>query len=216
MSAGPVTRKEPRPDMQYKSWVLRGGVAVAALALGATACGSSSSGGKTSPTSSPTASSTTAPANTISGNPQGTGNGFAASTPLNPSSAKGGTLNVGVAGDVDYMDPGRTYYAFSWDIHQLFNRTLLTYPDGTGAQALVPTGDIATGPATPTNGDKTWAYTLKSGIKFQDGTVVNSKDIKYAIERTFATSVINGGPSYFATFLCPGGENRKLDPRRAA
>jgi peptide/nickel transport system substrate-binding protein len=183
--------------------MVRGGVAIAALALGATACGSSSSGsggGGNSPSPNSTSAS-------IQGNAQGTGNGFATKTPLNPSSAKGGTLNVGVAGDVDYMDPGRTYYAFSWDIHQLFSRTLLTFPDGTGSNALTPTGDIATGPATPQKGDTVWSYTLKPGIKFQDGTAVTSKSIKYAIERTFASSVINGGPTYFATFLCPGGEN---------
>jgi peptide/nickel transport system substrate-binding protein len=182
--------------------VVRGGVAIAALALGVTACGSSSSGGGSSPTSSPSSSG-----GAIQGNAQGTGNGFPATTPLNQSTAKGGTLNVGSTADVDYMDPGRTYYAFSWDLHQLINRTLLTYPDGVGSNAVVPTGDIATGPATPTDGGKTWAYTLKSGIKYQDGTTVTSKDIKYAIERTFAASVINGGPTYFATFLCPGGEN---------
>jgi len=187
--------------MPDKSWALRGGVALVAIALGATACGSSSSSGGGGSTSS-------APAATIQGNAQGTGNGFPTKTPLNPSTAKGGTLNVGSAGDVDYLDPARTYYAFSWDIHQLINRTLLTFPDGTGSNALTPTGDIATGPATPTNADKTWSYTLKKGIKFQDGTPVTSQSVKYAIERTFATSVINGGPSYFATFLCPGGENK--------
>jgi len=144
----------------------------------------------------------------IQGNPQGTGAPFALTSPLSPSTAVGGTLKVGVAGDVDYMDPARTYYAFSWDIHQLINRTLLTFPDGTGHAGLVPTGDIATGPATPSNGDRTWSYTLKTGIKFQDGTAVTAKSIKYAIERTFATSVINGGPTYFATFLCPGGETK--------
>ena len=67
------------------------------------------------------------------------------------------------------MDPGRTYYAFSWDIHQLFNRTLLTFPDGTGSNALQPTGDIATGPATPTNGDKTWSYTIRRASSSRTG-----------------------------------------------
>lgn len=142
----------------------------------------------------------------IQGNIAGTGAPFATSSPLNPSAKPGGTLNVGVAGDVDYMDPARTYYAFSWDIHQLFNRTLLTYPDGSGKAALKPVGDIATRPATPANGGRTWAYTLKPGIKFQDGTPVTSKTMKYAIERTFASSVINGGPTYFVTFLCPRGK----------
>jgi peptide/nickel transport system substrate-binding protein len=183
--------------MPDKSWVVRGGVAIAAIALGATACGGSSSGGGGG-----------TPAAAIQGNAQGTGNGFPTSTPLSPSTTKGGTMNIGVAGDVDFLDPARTYYAFSWDIHQLISRTLLTFPDGTGQKALVPTGDIATGPATPKDNNQVWDYTLKPGIKFQDGTPVTSQSIKYAIERTFASSVINGGPTYFATFLCPGGENK--------
>jgi peptide/nickel transport system substrate-binding protein len=148
----------------------------------------------------------TARSSRLDGNPEGTGAPFATTSPLNPSTTAGGTLNVGISGDVDYLDPGRTYYAFSWDLHQLFNRTLLTYPDGTGNAALKPTADIATGPAVPADGDRTWSYTLQSGVRFQDGTPVTAKSIKYAIERTFATSVINGGPTYFATFLCPGGE----------
>jgi len=180
--------------MPHKSWVIRGGVAVAALGLVA-ACGGSSSGGG-------------AQVGSIQGNAQGTGNGFPASTPLNQSTAKGGTLNVGVAGDVDYMDPARTYYAFSWDIHQLINRTMLTFPDGTGSNAIVPTADIATGPATAQKGNTVWKYHLNSGIKFQDGTPVTSADIKYAVERVFATDVINGGPTYFVTFLCPGGVDK--------
>src|SRR5581483_6877655 len=128
--------------------------------------------------------------------------------PLNPSTAKGGTLNIGDAGDVDYVDPARSYYAFSWDFHQLINRTMLTFPDGTGANAIVPTGDIATGPATAKQGNTVWTYHLKSGIKFQDGTPVTSQTIKYSIERVFATDVINGGPTYFITFLCPGGTDK--------
>src|ERR1700729_2254389 len=61
----------------------------------------------------------------IHGNPAGTGAPFAQSSPLSPSKVTGGTLKVGVAGDVDYLDPARSYYSFSWDIHQLINRTLL-------------------------------------------------------------------------------------------
>lgn len=177
--------------MPHKSWLTRGGVAVAALGLVA-ACGGSSSGGG-------------AQVGSIQGNPEGTGNGFPATTPLNASTTKGGTLNIGVAGDVDYMDPGRTYYAFSWDIHQLINRTMLTFPDGTGPSAILPTADIATGPATAQKSNTVWKYHLNSGIKFQDGTPVTSQTIKYAMERVFATDVINGGPTYFVTFLCPGG-----------
>src|SRR5579875_259525 len=177
---------------------LRVTAATAGALLALSACGgSTSSGGGGGSGSAPK----------IQGNEAGTGGGFATQNPLHPSTAKGGTLNIGSFGDVDYMDPARTYYAFSQDLHQLINRTLLSYPDCNGKNATTPVGDIATGPATPQDGDTVCTYHLKSGIKFQDGTPVTSADIKYAIERTFATSVINGGPSYFQTFLCPGGEN---------
>jgi peptide/nickel transport system substrate-binding protein len=48
------------------------------------------------------------------------------------------------------------------------------------------------------NADYTqWTYTLKQGIKFSDGTPVTPMDIKYGVERLFATDVINGGPSSY-------------------
>jgi peptide/nickel transport system substrate-binding protein len=181
--------------MSRRQTLLRSGALVAALALGAAACGSSSGG---TPSGQKTTGNTA-----LTGTIQGISGGFGGGkVPINPGGTKGGTLNIGSTSDVDYLDPARTYYAFSWDLHQLINRTLLTYPTSADPNvSLKPVGDIATGPATGTNSNKTWTYHLKSGIKFQDGTVVTSKDIKYAIERTFATDVINGGPTYFQTFL---------------
>jgi peptide/nickel transport system substrate-binding protein len=184
--------------MAKRQWALRGSALFAVVALGAAACGGSSSGGgKTGP--GPKTNSA------LTGTIQGIAGGFGGGkVPLNPGGSKGGTLNVVSDGDVDYVDPARTYYAFSWDLHQLINRTVLTYPiseDPTKGLSL--TGDIATAPATGQQHNTVWTYHLKSGIKFQDGTAVTSKDIKYAIERTFATDVINGGPTYFATFLQP-------------
>lgn len=174
---------------------IRGVPLLVVVALAAAACGGSSSGGGGG-------GGGGAPS-ALTGTIQGTAGGFGGGkVPLNPGGAKGGTLNVGSVGDVDYMDPARTYYAFSWDIHQLTNRTMLTYPaDPDPTKGLSLVGDIAEGPATPQNGNKTWTYKIKPGIKYEDGTAVTSKDIKYAIERVFATDVINGGPTYFITFL---------------
>ena len=43
-----------------------------------------------------------------------------------------------------------------------------------------------------------WTYTLKPGLKWSNGKAVSPLDIKYGLERLFATDVINGGPaSYF-------------------
>lgn len=176
---------------------IRGVPLLVAVALAAAACGGSSSGGGNGGGGGGSAPSA------LSGTIQGIAGGFGGGkVPLNPGGSKGGTLNVGSTSDVDYMDPARTYYAFSWDIHQLINRTMLTYPaDPDPTKGLQLVGDIAEGPATPQDGNKTWTYKIKPGIKYEDGTPVTSKDIKYAIERVFATDVINGGPTYFITFL---------------
>jgi len=53
----------------------------------------------------------------------------------------------------------------------------------------------------PSNGDKTWTYTIKSGMKFSDGTPITSADVKYAVMRTFAKDVLVNGPSYFISLL---------------
>ena len=183
--------------MTRSTRALRGAALFACAAIVAAGCSSGSG------------SSTSGPKTTskgLTGNLEGNTNGFGASTlPLNKGGTKGGTLNIGFAADVDYMDPGRTYYAVSWNAHQAWlNRQMLVYkesPDPKVASTL--TGDLATAPATGEQGNTVWKYTLKSGVKYQDGSPVTSKDIKYAIERVFAADVINGGPTYFNKFLCP-------------
>jgi peptide/nickel transport system substrate-binding protein len=178
---------------------VRSAALLAVVTLGAAACGGSSSGSKSSNGNNNKVVSTTTAA--VQGTLGGYGNN---KVPLNPGGTKGGTLNIAADSDVDYLDPARTYYAWSWDLHQLINRTVLTYPDSPDPKAGLQTvGDIATGPATGQQNNTVWTYTIKSGIKFQDGTTVTPNDIKYAVERTFATDVINGGPTYFATFLQP-------------
>src|SRR5829696_6996259 len=62
---------------------------------------------------------------------QGSGNqsgssGFDAATTgvVNPSDAKGGTLKFANSGDWDTLDPGETYYAYSWNFARLYGRSL--------------------------------------------------------------------------------------------
>jgi peptide/nickel transport system substrate-binding protein len=52
-----------------------------------------------------------------------------------------------------------------------------------------------------TSNDTVWTYHIKSGLKFSDGTPITSADVKYAVERTFAKSVLVNGPSYFQVLL---------------
>src|ERR1700759_2072899 len=118
---------------------------------------------------------------------------------VNPSTQKGGTITFDNTSAPDSTDAGGTYYAFNLNFTRLYATPLTTYKSCTSAcgQQVVPALATALGPAT--NGNKTWTYHIKSGVKFEDGSPVTSQDVKYAVERTFDRSVLPSGPSYFTS-----------------
>jgi peptide/nickel transport system substrate-binding protein len=167
--------------MRKRTLWIRSGVLAAAGAVILAACGGSSGGGGgTSPATSAAAGSLGLPTTSTK--------------EFYPSDKKGGTLRALSGSDCDYWDPQRTYYATCWDQQRWISRQLLTYVPKPNSAEL--TGDLATSVPTSPDGGQTWTYKLKSGIKYEDGTPITSKDIKYGIERVFATDVINGGPTY--------------------
>ena len=117
----------------------------------------------------------------------------AADNIVNASTKTGGTLKLLAASDCDSWDPQRTYYGWCWNMQRLFTRSLIGYSVLNGTKfTLAP--DLATDMGTH-NADYTqWTYTLKSGLKFSNGTPITPMDVKYGVERLWATDVINGGP----------------------
>jgi peptide/nickel transport system substrate-binding protein len=116
------------------------------------------------------------------------------------SAKKGGTITVLSAGDVDHIDPGQAYYSFSYEITYATQRPLLAYkPDSVNA---VP--DLAAKMPTFSKDGKTVTVHIRSGVRFSPpvNRAVTSKDVKYAIERGFASSVANGYVSaYFGDLV---------------
>jgi peptide/nickel transport system substrate-binding protein len=125
----------------------------------------------------------------------------AATSVVNPSSHKGGTIVFDNSSGPDSTDAGNTYYAFNLNFTRLYATPLTTYSSAPGSAGLAVVPGLATALGTPSNGNKTWTYHLKSGVVFSDGTPVTSADVKYAVERTFDRSVLPNGPSYFASLL---------------
>jgi peptide/nickel transport system substrate-binding protein len=119
----------------------------------------------------------------------------------NASDAKGGELRIVDRVEVDSLDPGRSYSPHVWNLMRLYTRTLVTFaPEpGAGGRELVP--DLATDLGTPSRGARTWTFRLKDGIRFEDGTPITARDVKYGIERTFATDVLPGSPPYLRQYL---------------
>ncbi|HEX2314198.1 MAG TPA: ABC transporter substrate-binding protein [Thermomonospora sp.] len=136
----------------------------------------------------------------------GGGGGFNAAVDKihNPSDKKGGTLRMAISSDIDSTDPGNMYYAWSNNFTRLYSRQLLTYNSKPGAESLKPAPDLAEALGVPSDGNKTWTYKLRKGIKYEDGTEIKARDIKYAVARTFDRGVLRNGPSYFAQMLDAG------------
>jgi len=102
----------------------------------------------------------------------------------------------------DHMDPSRVYtgrdIAF---FNSYLYRNLVSYKPvkGTAGSSLVP--DLATNTGVPSNSAKTWTFTLRSGITWEDGSAVTCADVKYGVSRAFATDVITDGPQYLVGAL---------------
>ncbi|MGP3981059.1 ABC transporter substrate-binding protein [Streptomyces sp. KR80] len=134
--------------------------------------------------------------------------GFNAATKgiASQSTKKGGTLKFVGSQDFDSLDPARMYYGFAWDFSRFYTRQLVSYATKPGVKSTSLVPDLATDMAKITDDGKTYTYTLRDGLTFEDGTPITSKDVKYGIERTWATDVISGGPGYLKQVLDPKGE----------
>jgi peptide/nickel transport system substrate-binding protein len=125
----------------------------------------------------------------------------ALSNVFNPSDKKGGTMRVANSGDWDTVDPGETYYAYSWNFVRLYGRSLVTFKAAPGSASTELVPDLAETLGVPSDGGKTFTYKLRKNIKFEDGSPVTAKDVKYAVLRSTDKATFPNGPAYFEQFL---------------
>jgi peptide/nickel transport system substrate-binding protein len=175
----------PRGRVRALSFVVVAGLAMAACSPG-------------TPTGNPSAPGASTPAGSSP-----------AATAAGPTATTGGTafvlMTTATSNGDKYtdMDPQRVY--IGEDI-AFFGATIMLSLTGYKYSAdqkegtsLVP--DAATDVGTPSDGAKTWSFTLRDGIKWQDGSAVKCEDFKYGVSRTYATSVIINGPQYAIGYL---------------
>ena len=140
--------------------------------------------------------------NQASGDQTGSSGFDAASTAVvNPSETKGGTLKFANSGDWDTLDPGETYYAYSWNFARLYGRSLMMFKSAPGKEGNTLVPDLAEAAGQASDGAKTWTYKLRKGVKFDDGTEVTSADVKYAILRSTDKETFPNGPAYWEAVL---------------
>jgi peptide/nickel transport system substrate-binding protein len=120
---------------------------------------------------------------------------------FNPSTKKGGTIRMANSGDWDSLDGADNYYGYEWDFQRLYARSLTMFATKPGIDGAKIVPDLATDLGKPSDDAKTWTYKLRSGLKFEDGTPITSKDVKYAVERSLDKTVFPDGPTYLNDFL---------------
>ncbi|MFF4601671.1 ABC transporter substrate-binding protein [Streptomyces sp. NPDC001339] len=123
----------------------------------------------------------------------------------------GGTIRVYQRDSYNHLDPARMYVSDQKSLARLIFRSLTALKqDDKGNTKVV--GDLATDAGQMSDGGKTWKYTLKDGVKFEDGKPITSKDIRHTIERMYAPFCTDG-PTYVQEWLSGRGTSyRKALP----
>ncbi|MEV0727900.1 ABC transporter substrate-binding protein [Polymorphospora sp. NPDC050346] len=118
---------------------------------------------------------------------------------------KGGIVKILHESEFAHLDPQKIYVSDALSFATQFARTLTGYKeDGTGKLRLV--GDLATNAGEDVNSDcKTWKYTLKDGLKFEDGSPITAQDVVYGISRSFDPDW-GDGPLYLQQWLADSTE----------
>ncbi|MFE7748304.1 ABC transporter substrate-binding protein [Streptomyces sp. NPDC057428] len=119
--------------------------------------------------------------------------------------AKGGTLTVLNRNPQEDFDPARLYTSGGGNVPSLVFRTLTTRNRENGAAGSEVVPDLATDLGRPSKNATVWTYTLKEGLKYEDGTAITSADIKYGVERSFAAE-LSGGAPYLRDWLVGGAD----------
>ncbi|HEX2551390.1 MAG TPA: ABC transporter substrate-binding protein, partial [Nocardioidaceae bacterium] len=110
--------------------------------------------------------------------------------------AKGGTFTVLTNQVPSTLDPTQAYYVDSTAILSdlvLRSLTQYAYDAKTNDMQLIP--DMATDLGRPSQDNKSWTFTLRDGLKYEDGTPVKAEDVAYAVKRSFAIAELPDGPT---------------------
>ncbi|WP_346104922.1 ABC transporter substrate-binding protein [Nonomuraea maheshkhaliensis] len=116
--------------------------------------------------------------------------------PSGPASgaATGGTVHVLANADFSHLDPVRGWDGGVNNFYRLIYRGLTTFGAGPGEESTKVVADLATDTGTPSDDAKTWTFTLKDNVFFEDGTPITSEAVKFGASRAFDPEAGIGSP----------------------
>ncbi|MEU5534310.1 ABC transporter substrate-binding protein [Streptomyces sp. NPDC020362] len=126
-----------------------------------------------------------------------------------PGARSGGTITIYQEAGLSHLDPGQIYVSDAGQVANLLFRRLTQFQEDDKGNVSVA-GDLATDSGKSSDGGKTWTFTLKDGIKDENGNPITSADVRHSIERLYAKFIFDG-PTYLQTWLS-GADYRKALP----
>lgn len=125
-----------------------------------------------------------------------------------PGAHKGGTVTVLThLGLTSTLDPSEVYNADTASIMSgLVSRSLTQYRYNPDTHQMVLVPDLATDLGTPNDSFTRWTFTVRPGVKFEDGTPVTANDVAWGIQRCMDVKTFPTGPcQYYANAFFRGG-----------
>ncbi|WP_078964879.1 ABC transporter substrate-binding protein [Streptomyces aureocirculatus] len=116
----------------------------------------------------------------------------------------GGEVTVLEPTELSGIDPGKMWSGADRIFARLVHRSLTglkTLPDG----RVKLVGDLATDAGRPAAGGRTWTFTLKEGLTYNDGSPVRAQDFAHAIERTLGADFALGDRTVHSWIMGPKG-----------
>ncbi|WP_251094794.1 ABC transporter substrate-binding protein [Streptomyces sp. Caat 7-52] len=126
-----------------------------------------------------------------------------------PGAKPGGTITVYQEAGLSHLDPGQIYVSDAGQVANLLFRRLTQFQEDDKGNVSVA-GDLATDSGKPSDGGKTWTFTLKDGVKDENGNPITSSDVRHSVERLYAKFIFDG-PTYLQSWLS-GADYRKALP----
>ena len=109
---------------------------------------------------------------------------------------RGGTLKLLAKAAGGTLDPQINYTLQYWQLYRSSQDGLVAFKAAGGDEAFKIVPDLATSVPKPTNGGKTWTFTVRKGIKYSNGKPVQARDVLWTMQRLFKVSSPTAGGFY--------------------
>ena len=125
-----------------------------------------------------------------------------------------GTLRLALARDIDSLDPALAFTVESWGIENATCAPLLRLaPAPSGGIRLVP--EAAEAPPRVADGGRTYAFTVRRGLRFSDGSAITAANFAVALDRARDPAMRSYARTLYADVASVRATGRRLVVRLA-